>query len=474
MNVDERIRKKEQNTENKKKILKKIIIPLLVILLLAGVVYYLISTGVFTKINNNDAEQNENNEQNIDDGNIEEKDEISTEEQIEGIQNGTSTVKYKDYTYVHTYDENDEMYKVTRYKNGEDTFEDIISYQSQGWMHSGIWIYKDKLYIQQNDLFKRYNIDGTDEQTIVTAYSSQDVQVDFNSQIIVYPTHNESTYEFNINIANLDGEAIKTIYSNEFGGNFDKIFKIDSENIIFTTRKSGGEAQYGEETNILALYLINKENYELSKVVEETLTYGWYGCDFYQVESYEDYIYYVAGSQDGTGGYFYGSLYRVKKDGSDRVDILSNSLYEYTDYLGELTTPTFIVKNGFLYYSGVRINLSTLEQTRDYYTNGDVIDDDDYVYTTSMSNDNKIVLSKYKAGSDNAEDIQTLFENDIPEGAYSGSEKTSLTIEGDYIYLSITYTDYDNTTQGRRAWTGYDYLSETYKIKKDGSSAIKI
>lgn len=467
MSVEEIIKKKEERKEKCKKILKKVVIPLVLIVLVVSIICYLVASG---KIFNNKLGTNEVNQQNIvtSDNEVQED---SPENQIYGLQNGTSEVSYKGYTYNNYYDETDQTYKIYKNKNGTKSPVAIITYKNtSGFQNFEIWIYKDRLYTQQDGSLKSYNLDGTEEQEIISSETRRSYYLDFDGDMALY-TKDDSKGNTYFVVAKLStGETLKSISQNEFKGYFSEVLNVDKDNIYFYTSETGENVSYSSEMYSLHIYMLSKQDYNLSKIVTEQTLYGWYGCGVYQLEAYGDYIYYVAGSQEGTGGFFNGSLYRVKKDGTGREDLCSTTS-EGTYNFGELELPRFLIKNDFLYYEKVRINLKTLERTKDYYSNGDVIDDDDFVYTVSSSDQEKVILSKYKAGT---EDFAKIFERDIPDGVSANKENISLKLEGVYIYITITYTDYDNTTEGRKSWSGAKYLTETFRMKKDGSELTEM
>ena len=464
MNIDEIIEKKEKRN----KLIKTKIIPIiLIVICIIAVNYFLVN-----KINKDKSDNLYNEPNGIDDKSnlLEASKDNETKNEVQkiGIGNGTNTISYKGDTYLLRYDSENQMYKIIKNTKNDDSILEIIAFKDEsGFDRQQFWIYNDNIYFQVNKVLKKCDLNGQNESDLLNVASSGKVNFDCDREQIVFFAQ-DNTFARILCIAKIDGTILKSVLQNDVDGYFSDFLIGDNNNIFFTTSIEGE----GKNIYVNNLYMINKDTLELSKITSEELYDGWYGCGIYQAEKINNYVYYVAGTRDGSGGYFYGSLYKIKEDGTEKTTV-SDSGAEGDVLFSENIIPKFEVYNNYLYYEGVRINLETGEKTKDYFANGDVIDGADYEYTASLSNSNKISIVKFKAGTQDMEDMQIVFEKEIPAGATIDSQKVQLKIEDDYLYVTITYTDMDSKA-GVKAWMGENYLVETYKMKKDGSDVTVI
>lgn len=448
MNVEEKIKKKEKRRNFLRKIYIPIIFIIIILVILFISIYILLSKN---KYKNTNVDQNTNQNINIDDKQAED-----IEEQFVGINNGTDKISYKGYTYIHKTGM-EEGSVIIRKKDNEEKEEEVVRYIAESFSNNSLWIYKDKIYVYINNYIRRYNLDGSEETKIIKTYNA-DIYVDTEKELIYCTYDNEDTNNCEIAIVKLDGTILKVANSQDDDG-YVRMEKVDDINIYYsvTIYDSDWETiDYDERTILIKLYSLNKETYENKKLSEEVVQDGSsYGI--YELKDVGDYLYYVIGSQQGTGNYFYGHLSRARKDGTE---------YEVVGTTGELDIyeiPEIELSKNYLYFDGFRINLQNNQKMDDNFKNGDIVDESEFVYTTSLTDSKTITLVKYKAGT-NYEDLQVLFSEDVNNGANASLSKKEIKFDGDFVYLTIYYRDMDIGN-----WKGTTADSKTYCIKKDGS-----
>lgn len=434
MNIEEKIKRKEK----RKNRVKKIWIPLICILIIVGIVLEVVYFGISKNNIQNEEIKDENNQENEIDYN-----------QIIGTNVGENKIVYKEYVYEYGVNN---LSGLCRRKSNEEEFQEVVKESENGYEYKNIAIYKDKIYLVDGSHLKTFNLDGSNEQNIIDNCS--DLIYDFDKEKIYYTYYDDNNN--GIGISKISGETIKKTPSQEDDVSIE-ILNADDTNVYYTsTPNTPGMSSYSD-TSLITLYSFNKENYKTKKIKTEEVNEGS-SSGFYQLACSEDYLYYVVGCQQGTLNVFYGKACKIKKDGTGYEEL---SLGD-TDFSRGII-PELLIKNGYLYVDGNRINLSTNKQTTDKFKNGDKIDDDDYVYTTSMSDDKAIILTKYKAGTE-YEDMQKIFTKEIPDNENADLDTINIEIDGNYIYLSIDYTDNDTEN-----WRPLSIGGETYRMKKDGS-----
>lgn len=443
MNIEEKIKKKQ----NRKRFLKKAILPVICTAIILTIIITIICFILIKEKNNNKNQTRDTNTQ--------EQETKIDENQILGIKIEENKILYKEYTYTYT---TDLGLNISRQKENEE-LQEVITDTKSGSSYENINIYKDKIYVLMGSKLKTFNLDGSGEQVIVE--ECDDLIYDFDKELIYYIYHEYSENKYEMRIQKLTGEMVKVIPIERKG--YLQILGEDEQNIYFSDKIDAMEYSFNAITTVI-LYSFNKESNIITKIKTEEIHPGS-SDGIFQIESYGEYVYYIIGSQQGTAIMFDGKACRIKKDGTQYEEITDFS--EGTGF-GLGTVPKIVIKNNYLYVEGYRINLANNQKTVDKYKNGDKIDDDDYVYTASVSDSKSIVIAKYKAGTQ-YEEIKTIFSKEMGESEAIDTDKIQIEIQGDYIYISIDYLDY-NTENWRPVVTN----SETYRIKKDGSFLEKI
>ena len=457
MDVEEKIRKKE----NKRKNIKKYVFPTFFIIIILTII--IICMIIFIpNIREKNKETNDNSNYNaISKEQTEtvesEKNEIheKTEKQIIGINNGTDEVEYNNYIYTHVNGEQEG--RVLKKSMIDNTEIPIITYKySSAFSNSRIWIYKDIIYIVFNDALRSFSLDGKNEKKIIKGNGI--TSIFFNEDNMIYAE------ETSIKIANLQGKEIKSIKNKNDDAISAHILNTDDKYIYYYYE------EYVDDTQVkIILYKMGKNNYKSTKICQEMLDIIIMNSShgIYQLETYGNEIYYVIGIEMGGGPYFSGDVKHVNSNGKEKPKIIKH-FEPYEDGLSEGVIPSLIINNGFLYFETKRIDLKTNKVMNDNFVEGDAIDDENYVYTASLSDGNEIALAKYKAGTD-FEDMTKIFTKSIPKGAKAFTNQTKIRIKGDYIYFMIIYRDMDSGN-----WRGELIDNEVYKMKKDGSELEKI
>lgn len=443
MDLEEKIKKKE----SRKKLRIPIIIIAILLLVGLGIGYIFIVKQNTQEVGNEVA--------------VEEQEKIVVDDnQTVGIEIGENKILYKDYIYTYT---NDFKIEITRQKaNGEEPAQNVLSYQLQGSSQGKIYIYQDKIYFGADGEIKSFSIDGSQETEYLKDLYISEPQFDFTKELVyfTYSDREGENSDGGIGAANFtNGEIVKKISTkNENGGV--SIISIDEQNVYYSINEDNYDANYSEEVPI-TLYSLNKDTFETKKIKQDAINGGGSTSGIYDVKSNGDYLYYTVGSQQGTLIVFNGKVACVKKDGTDYKE-----LAEVGGELGEI--PELVIHKNYLYFEGYRVNLETNQKEEDEFRHGDKIDEDDYVYTASLSDSKTITIAKYKAGTE-FEGLEKIFSKDVQEDLDINTDKIMIDIAKDKIYLSFSY--YDNSTEN---WRPMNAGGEAYSMKKDGSDLKKI
>lgn len=445
MNLEEKIQKKEKRKNSLKKLRIPIII-VIILLVMALIVGYFWVAKQKTQETGNEAT-------------VEGQEKIVVDEnQTVGEKIGENKILYKDYIYTYT---TDFKIEITRQKtNGEESAQNVLSYQLQGSSQGDVYIYKDKIYFEADGRLKSFSMDGSSEEEFFKDLRIDEPQFDFNKELIYFTYYEDrNDYDNGIGIAKFTtGEVIKKISTKNEKGSV-KIINSDDTNLYYSVNEDTYDVG-GNEVEV-TLYSLNKETFESKKIKTETISSGWSSSGIYDVKTNGDYLYYTVGSQQGTLIVFYGKVACIKKDGTDYKE-----LAELASELGEI--PELVIHKDYLYFEGYRVNLANNQVEEDEFKHGDKIDEDDFVYTASLSDGKTMTIAKYKVGT-SFEGLEKIYSKDIQEGLAINTDKIDIDIQKDRIYLSFSY--YDNNTEN---WRPMDAGGETYSMKKDGSDLKQI
>lgn len=447
MNLEEKIRKKEARKSNRKKRWIPIVAITLILIIGLGVGGILL-----TKQNTKEAANEVAEEQ--------QEEIIVDENQIVGMEIGENKILYKDYIYTYT---NDFKIEITRQKaNKEESVQNVLTYQIQSSSQGKIYIYKDKIYFEADGKLKTFAIDGSQETEYLKELYISELQFDFTKELVyfTYTSRAEENSDSGIGIAKIiDGEILKKISTKDQNGSV-SIINMDEGNVYYCINEDTYDSSYSDEIPI-TLCSLSKDTFETKKIKQETINSGSSSSGIYDVKSNGDYLYYTVGSQQGTAIIFYGKVACIKKDGTDYKE-----LAEVEGSLGEV--PELVIHKNYLYFEGYRVNLETNQKEEDEFKHGDKIDEDDYIYTASLSDAKTVTIAKYKAGTE-FEGLEKIFSKDVEEGLDINTDKIVIDMVKDEIYVTVIY--YDNNTEN---WRPMNAGGETYSMKKDGSDLKKM
>lgn len=129
MNIEDKIKKKENRKKQFKRIWLPLICTLIIVSIILSVVYFLLVKGKNDDVKNE--EINSESQQNEVDDN-----------QILGTNIGKNKILYKDYIYTYS---TDMKISLCRRKNNEEETQEVINDTSSGSAYENIAIYKDKI-----------------------------------------------------------------------------------------------------------------------------------------------------------------------------------------------------------------------------------------------------------------------------------------------------------------------------------------
>lgn len=445
MNLEEKVQKKEKRKNSFKKLRIPIIIVAILLVMVLVVGYFLV---VKLKTEETGSEAT-----------VEEEKIVVDENQTVGKKIGENKILYRDYIYTYT---TDFKIEITRQKaNGEESAQNVLSYQLQGSSQGDVYIYKDKIYFEADGRLKSFSIDGSGEEEVLKDLRISEPKFDFNKELIYFTYYEDrNDYDNGIGIAKFTtGEVIKKISTKNEKGSVN-IINSDDTNVYYSVNEDTYDGSYSEEVEV-TLYSLNKETFETKKIKTETISSGWSSSGIYDVKTNGDYLYYTVGSQQGTLLVFSGKVACVKKDGTDYKE-----LAELASELGEIQE--LVIHKDYLYFEGYRVNLANNQVEEDEFKHGDKIDEDDFVYTASLSDGKTMTIAKYKVGT-SFEGLEKIYSKDIQEGLNINTDKINIDIQEDRVYLSFSY--YDNNTEN---WRPMDAGGETCSMKKDGSDLKQI
>ena len=441
MNIEEKIAKKEKRRKTIKKVILPIIIILIVIIIAIISLYFLMPRQETQDISNETTSVN----------NFENE---AITEQTVGVEIKENTFSYNGYIYEAYFDYESFKVVVDRYNENESEDKvEVLSFMPESGGLEGFWIYNNRMYLIVENKVKSFNLEGTDEKSILENSYFRASQLDLDNQLLYF------FYEEGIGIAGLDGEIKIKIPIQEKNGN-KKIIGSDEKYIYYAVTFYDEQETTLDAQVLITIYSVNKETQKEIKLAENS-TYSGSSYGIYNFVSYGDYVYYSVGAQDGGMLAYYGKICCVKKDGTDYTELaIASGEFGYT--------PDLIIYDGYLYFDDYRVNLKNNEVSKDTFSMGDKIDEDGYVYTASLTDGKSFNIAKYKAGTD-YEGLERLFSKEIKEGYTVDSYRVDINMEGEYVYFTIEYSDYKAET-----WKPIQADTETYKMKKDGSELQQI
>ncbi len=206
-------------------------------------------------------------------------------------------------------------------------------------------------------------------------------------------------------------------------------------------------AIYNQKTNKISLYRLNTTNDRLVRIAVDKRPSND-STSFLQVSDLKivnGELYYDFGSYEGTGSYWYGSIRKLTTDGKKKIVAKSTGDDTLTIGTKELyyTTPE---GNYYKYQlsTGKKSKYSLeLEQDISYTILGDK------TYMADTSNAKKIVISRFKSGTDR----ETLTKNFITI-SFKQKKNISYTVDirqvGIYNLVCVKGTDYSKASYGWR------------------------
>ena len=391
--------------------------------------------------------------------------------------NGGAVVQFGDCFYfsAEEYDAQSESYKYGIYVRREGDAEKYRLLETE-WMSDHIYIIDDNLiatnWLDQHYAMHRINIINgeADLQFFVASIN----HVDYEAREIYYTKPflgDEGLYK-----SNFDGSGehflchVKYEFIHKEG---DVIYLQD---ISF----DGGATHYA------VLYTMKSDGTGLAKLAEipalhdDLEEYNYSGDDYIQhMELAPGWIYMTVGNHQGSAGFFFGGLARVRRDGSA------------AEWIMALESTEFFIMDGWLYYNatsdeppnenvygGQRISLGDLSVKE--YLGSDIYSllncaGGRLYYDGSLDFDTSALRSRAAPGAPgtpgSAEDVLLFDWEWLPEFEhFYYSYFRNVQPDGGYVFFTIYvkgYVDQDG-------WRGHDEYVAHYRVRADGTGLTLI